>query len=415
MIQPRISLLHPTGNPFARQAAIALWEAHALQEVITCLNYAPSPQLDQLLQRFLKPLHQELERRRWLPPTLPCTTYPQAELQRIALLRSQLYRPLNLNPQTLADRVYAVLDRKVAQNHLNNLNGVYAYEDGAASTFSEAKKRGVQCFYDLPIVHYRHSQTLQQQEVEQFPQLAPALQSLQESPEKLARKDQEIALADLIFVPSTIVKQSLINVGVTTEKIIVLPFGSPHDYFLPQPKLDSTFRALFVGRVGPRKGVHYLLQAWQDLNLPDAELSLIGFNEFPPNWLSPYQEIFHYIPSIPHHLLAQYYTQASVFVFPSLIEGLALVLLEAMSCGIPIITTPNSGGSDIITDGVEGFIIPSRDINALQDKLEWCYRHPDTLQEMGIAARQKAESLNWGVYREGLMKAIQAHYFTLSP
>ncbi|WP_017305488.1 glycosyltransferase family 4 protein [Spirulina subsalsa] len=414
MIQPRISLLHPTGNPFARNAAIALWEAHALKEVITCLNYAPTPPLDQLLQRFLKPLHQELGRRSWLPPTLPCTTYPQVELQRIALLRSQLYRPLKLNPQTLADRVYAVLDRKVAQNHLNDLNGVYAYEDGAASTFWEAKKRGVQCFYDLPIVHYRHSQTLQQQELEQFPELAPALQSLQEPPKKLARKEQEIALADLIFVPSTIVKQSLIDVGVSSAKIIVLPFGSPHDYFLPQPKLDNIFRALFVGRVGPRKGVHYLLKAWQMLNLPQAKLSLIGFNEFPRSWLNQYQNLFHYIPSIPHRLLAQYYTQASVFVFPSLIEGLALVLLEAMSCGIPIITTPNSGGSDIITDGVEGFIIPIRDINALQEKLEWCYRHPEQLKQMGKAAREKAESLNWGLYRERLIIAIQNHYDHLS-
>ncbi|MHC5731280.1 MAG: glycosyltransferase family 4 protein, partial [Nostoc sp.] len=126
------------------------------------------------------------------------------------------------------------------------------------------------------------------------------------------------------------------------------------------PKLDRTFRALFVGRVGVRKGVHYLIKAWEELQLPQAELMLVGVNEFPETWLSQLPEGVNYIPSVPHTTLNQYYSNANVFVFPSLVEGFGLVLLEAMACGIPVITTTHTAGPDIITDGTEGFIVPIR-------------------------------------------------------
>jgi glycosyltransferase involved in cell wall biosynthesis len=96
-----------------------------------------------------------------------------------------------------------------------------------------------------------------------------------------------------------------------------------------------------------------------------------------------------------------------VFVFPSLVEGFGLVLLEAMACGIPIITTPNTGGPDIIIDGIEGFIIPIRDVEALKVKIAWCYSHPQELAKMGIAARKKAEQLTWERYRQKLAMIIK--------
>jgi glycosyltransferase involved in cell wall biosynthesis len=159
---------------------------------------------------------------------------------------------------------------------------------------------------------------------------------------------------------------------------------------------------LFVGRVEPRKGVHYLLQAWQELKLLQAELLLVGINDFPEGWLERYTEQIRYISSVPHASLNQYYSSANVLVLPSLVEGLALVQLEALACGIPLITTPNTGGSDIITDGIEGFIVPIRDTEMLKEKLEWCYQHPLELAEMGRAARRQAEQLTWERYRQKL-------------
>ncbi|MDJ1185071.1 glycosyltransferase family 4 protein [Roseofilum casamattae] len=412
MNNPRISLIHPTGNPNSREAALAIAEGGLLHEIITTIAYNPNSNIAALVNRLPSRLRDaiagELGRRTWIAPKgTTIRSYPWQEIVRVALVRSGLPRRFGLNNQQLTDFIYSSIDRQVARSHLNGLDAVYAYEDGAATTFTEAKKRGILCLYDLPIMFYQMSREIQAEEAERFPELAPALQAAKEPEWKLRRKEQEIELADRIFVASSITRQSLLNFNVNPEKISVIPYGAPLDYFQPQLKPDSCFRALYVGRVAPRKGIHYLLEAWKKINRPDAELCLIGINEFPTGWLNPYENLFRYIPPVPHHTLDRYYSSASVFVFPSLVEGFGLVLLEAMACGIPIITTPNTAGPDIITDGVEGFIVPIRDSQALQEKLEWCMDRPIELKAMGQAARKKAEKLTWMQYREKLQAEIR--------
>lgn len=412
MAAPRISLVHPTGNPFARNAAIAFWEMGWLQEIITSIAYNPnsaSPWLQVLPSRLRQVIQAELGRRTWIAPEgTRIRTYPWAEVVRIALAKTGLDQRLGWNRQLVADWVYARIDRQMARQHLTGLDAIYAYEDGAATTFTAAKVQGIRCLYDLPIAFYRTSRHIQAEEADRFPELAPALQASREPQWKLDRKEQEIQLADHIIVPSSFVQTSLVEAGVPLDRVSVIPFGAPIEYFIPRPQPPQKFRPLFVGRVGPRKGVHYLLSAWKQLALPNAQLCLVGINEFPAGWLDTYTDCIQHIPSVPHTSLSQYYHQASVLILPSLVEGMALVLLEAMACGLPIITTPNAGGPDIITDGVEGFIVPIRDPEALQERLEWCYRHPEALAEMGQAARQRAEQLTWVLYRQRLTQAVRS-------
>ena len=412
MSNRHISLIHPMGNPNSREAALALSEAGLLSEIITTIAYNPkgsfSHYLNLLPSSIKKRFADELGRRTWVPPEgVFIKTHPWQEAMRIALIRTGLNQRLGITLQQTVDWIYASLDRHVSQHHLQDLNAVYAYEDGAAATFQAAKQQGIFCFYDLPILFYRASRDIQTQEANNFPELASALQAAKEPAWKIERKEQEIALADHIFVASSFVKNSVVEAGVNPDKISVIPFGAPIDYFQPKPKTDNLFRALFVGRVSPRKGVHYLFQAWQNLRLPEAELLLVGLNEFPENYLQQYLEKVRFVPSVPHASLNNYYSSANVLVLPTLVEGMPLVVLEAMACGIPIITTPNSGIGDIITNGVEGFIIPVRDVEALQEKVEWCYCHPLELAKMGKAARQKAEQLTWSLYRQKLANRIK--------
>ncbi|MEQ8971701.1 MAG: glycosyltransferase family 4 protein [Coleofasciculus sp. C1-SOL-03] len=412
MFKPRISLIHPTSNPNSRNAALALSEVGLLHEVITTIAYNPQSSATHLLNllpsKVSNRITQELERRTWIPPNgVPIRTHLWQEVLRVALVKTGLSQHLGFGQHRPINWVYASLDYHVANHHLQNLDAVYAYEDGAATTFQAAKQQGILCLYDLPIPFYRLSQAIQLEEAERFPELAPALQAIQEPAWKIERKEQEVQLADHIFVASSFTKKSLLEIGVKPEKISIIPYGAPIDYFQPQPKPDNLFRALFVGRVSPRKGVHYLLEAWQQLQLPEAELLLVGINEFPEVGFAQYREIFRYVPSVPHASLNQYYSAANVLVFPSLVEGFGLVLLEAMSCSIPVITTPHTAGIDILTDGVEGFIVPIRDVEALKEKLEWCYHHPQELAEMGRAARRKAEQLNWQLYRKKLAQCVK--------
>lgn len=412
MSTPRISLIHQINPSNAQNAALAFAEANLLQEVITsiaCNAKAPAWHYLNLLPKKLKSaITDEMSRRSWVSlDGVPIQTYPWREIIRIFLSGTRLAPRLGLSYSGLVDWVYVSLDCQVAKHHLQGLDAIYSYEDLAATTFEVAKEQGIVCLYDLPIPFYRTTRHIMSQEAELFPELAPAIESIREPAWKIERKEREVQLADHIFVASSFTKKSLLEIGVEPEKVSVIPYGAPVEYFQPQPKPDNCFRVLFVGRVSPRKGIQYLLQAWQGLRLHNAELVLVGSNLCPANWLEQYKDICRHVRSTPHFLLNEYYSSASVFVFPSLVEGFALVLLEAMSCGIPVITTPHTAGFDIITEGVEGFIIPIRDVEALKEKLEWCSSHPQELAEMGRAARRKAEQLNWGRYRQLLASRIQ--------
>jgi len=89
------------------------------------------------------------------------------------------------------------------------------------------------------------------------------------------------------------------------------------------------------------------------------------------------------------------YQQSSVLVLPSIEEGFGVVIAEAMACGVPVIATPNTAAPDLIRDGVDGFIVPIRDVGALTDRLLALRNQPDLRQEMGMAARERIRAFSW--------------------
>ena len=402
----KVTFAHHINNPNARNVALALAEHNLLHQAITTFAYNPKSYLARFIQSLPKnigkPLEKELSRRIWTETEV--ITYPLKEILRIFLARTKLSSILGLDNKDLIDWVYVELDKQIAQSHLDEVDGIYLYEDLAATAFEKAKSKGILCLYDLPIPYYEMKERVMIEERSKFPDLSYEIDDLK--PGKLKRKQIEVQLADHIFVASSISKQSLLEIGINEEKITIIPYGAPVDLFKPLQKKDDVFRAIYVGRISTRKGVHYLLPAWEQLKLKNAELVLVGSNLFPKGWLEKYRDICIHIPSVPHILLNEYYSQGSVLVFPSLMEGFGLVILEAMACGIPVITTSNTGGLDIIDDGVDGFIIPIRDIEALKERIQWCYDHPDELAQMGVMARKKAEQLSWELYRKRLASKV---------
>lgn len=215
-------------------------------------------------------------------------------------------------------------------------------------------------------------------------------------PEKLIRRiEREYELCDRIIVPSTLAHRSHAEFGLGEKTVVVAP-GVDTEFFCPKsmPKADSIFRACFVGRVEPAKGVGYLLQAWNRLALPNSELLLVG--EIKPEMNSLLRM---YVNStvkltgiVTPRRLVDLYRDSDVFVFPSVNEGLAQVLLEAMSSGLPVIASNYSGADDLITQGKEGIIVPVRNVDRLIEAVSWCYRHRDETLAMGRAARVKVEN-----------------------
>ncbi len=217
----------------------------------------------------------------------------------------------------------------------------------------------------------------------------------------IERELREYEESDYIVVPSLFVKRTFLEKGFSGKKLIHNPYGVDLERFRPSGRPpDGIFRIIFAGSIGLRKGVHYLLKAFSELKLPKSELLLIGnfHGEIRPFW-DKYRGSFTWVDSLPPEKLPEYFSSGSVFVLPSLEEGLALIQLQAMACGLPLICTPNTGGGDLIEDGQEGFIIPIRDVEALKERLLYLYRHPAECVAMGRGAEIRVrKNFSWDDY-----------------
>lgn len=226
----------------------------------------------------------------------------------------------------------------------------------------------------------------------------------------ISRELLECEEADFVLCPSRHVVDSFLKQGISSNKLIFIPYGVELELFSPQPRKDSIFRILFVGTVGVRKGIIYLLEALKVLEI-QFECLIIGKVESDfKNLFQTYSPFFKHIERVEHSQLKYYYSNASIFVFPSLDEGMAYVQLEAMACGLPVICTPNSGGDSVIRDGQDGFIVPIRDPISIKDKIEYLYQNPSELQRMSQNSLLRAKEFTWERYgrelEETLLKLI---------
>ncbi len=226
----------------------------------------------------------------------------------------------------------------------------------------------------------------------------------------IERELEEYEQCDAIFVPSGFVERTFVDSGIPLSKLRKLTYGVDLEMFQQVPKDDSAFRVFFAGRIGVRKGIGYLLQATEQLVAKGAvEVWLAGDVEPEAQALvARRSDKVRLLGRLPRARLKWYYSQASVFVLPSVEEGLALVLAQAMACGVPVITTPNSGAEDIITDGVEGFIVPARDPEAIEDRLNRLIQDPGLRSHMASAALERAKGLRgWDSYGQRAMRAYK--------
>ena len=399
---------HPSGNTFCRAAARAFEQVGWLTEFHSCICWDPATPL----ARLLSPAQAaQLARRAFADiPLQRQHSHPWRELARLStphlpVLKRHEHGPLSV------DGVYRSFDRQLARRlpQLKTLRGVYLYEDAALHTFQQAERLGIHRFYDLPIGHWRAGREIFAAERELQPEWAVTLTGLLDGPAKLERKDQELALADRVIVPSAYVRATLIAAGFGAEKIDVVPFGSPPPHPLPapeQPRPQGPLKVLYVGSLGQRKGLSYALDAVAALG-SQVSLTLIGrptSRECRP-LLNAIQH-HRWIASLPHPQILEQMRQHDVLLFPTLFDGFGLVITEALSQGIPVITTLNSGAPECIRDGVEGFIVPIRSSQAIAARLQQLVDDPEQLVAMRQACLQRAAELSWAGYEQSLRLAV---------
>ncbi len=206
--------------------------------------------------------------------------------------------------------------------------------------------------------------------------------------------------ADRIVVASTFTKSTLLANGVREEKISVNPYGVDLTRFrIKEAAQARPFRFLFAGLISARKGIPLLLEAWRKLDLSDAELLIAGPISYtaPAEWLGSTPNV-RYLGKLANSDLAQLMAESDVFVFPSYFEGFALVLLEAMACGLPVITTTATAGPDIVTEGDDGWVMAPGDLETLIEKMRGSLEHRDQLRAMRLKARRTAERFSWDAF-----------------
>lgn len=214
------------------------------------------------------------------------------------------------------------------------------------------------------------------------------------------RRIKEYELADYILLPSEFVRQSFIEYGFKPEKLIKVPFGFTQlgisqGERIKVRKPGDAVTILYVGSVSVRKGLIYLIEAFRDLDYANKKLVIVG----PKAHVTGLENIeipegVEFTGTLKGADLENAYKSADIFCLPTIEEGLALVLGEALSYGIPIVTTVNSGASDLFDDNKEGFILPIRNSRALQEKMQLLVNDTELYNSMHIAAVKKSSELN---------------------
>jgi len=292
-------------------------------------------------------------------------------------------------------------DRRVRNFLKEGCDIFHGWNSQCLSSLKEAKEKGIVTVVERSSSHILTQMELIREEYETYDiKLKPELDVV------IERCLKEYEVADYVSVPSRFVYDSFIKKGFDRKQLILIPLGIDIEKYQPGEKKDKIFRVLFMGQISLRKGAQYLLKAFLELKLKNSELLLVG------GIGKDFRKIFEeYRKRIAlKHIpwsddLESICRQSSIFVFPSIEEGSALVNYIAMACGLPVITTFNSGSP--VRDGEDGFIIPIRDVEALKEKILYFYERPQEIKAMGTSARGEIENYTWEKYGEKLIKAYE--------
>lgn len=232
-------------------------------------------------------------------------------------------------------------------------------------------------------------------------------------PRTIAREEAEYAEADRITVPSTFAYRSFIEQGISAEKLRLLPYGVNLSRFQPVAEpVEGRFDILFVGGMSLRKGVQYLVQAYQKISHPAKSLTFVG---------APSQELItllkmrglwptdaRVLGHMPQTELKNVMSRSHVMVLPSIEEGLATVQAQAMACRCPVIGTFHTGADDLFSNADEGFIVPVRDVDALAERLQQLADHPEARAAMGQRALERVQGIGgWHDYGQKAMAIFE--------
>jgi glycosyltransferase involved in cell wall biosynthesis len=354
-------------------------------------------------------------RRRIDDPRLAALTHEAGVLPDMAA--AAIGRAKLIDPDTrhrMATRLYMSVRQSVASEacrHVADASCVVGYEGFALPAFDRAHALGRRArVLNYPVAHHRQRRIARLEENEREPDFAITWPDFDDWPAgHEERLDEEIRQADAVLVGSSYAADSFVAEGIDRSKMRVVPYGVDLNTFTPGSRLprkpSDPFKAIYVGQLTQRKGIAYLLRGYRQFARAGTQLTLVGSIVGSDAPLRPYADQFTHIAHQTRPALAAMYRQADVFVFPTLVEGMPLVVLEAMACGLPVIVTANGPG-DLVRDGVDGFVVPDRNADVISDRLDRLHRDPDLCVQMARSAALRARSFGWDTYAAKACRAL---------
>jgi glycosyltransferase involved in cell wall biosynthesis len=298
------------------------------------------------------------------------------------------------------------LCRRVIHRGLGSANCVYTFNSAGLELLRHARKRGAFTAMEQTVAPSIVEERLLEVERSDYPQWIPT-----RKPDPLQRafqerEEMEWDAADLILCGSEFVRDGIRASGGPADRCCVVPYGVRPPATTPTRDFrHSPLRVLTVGAIGLRKGAPYVLAAAKSL-MGTAEFRMAGelnVTAHARELLSAHVRLLGVVPRSEIH---QQFSWADVFLLPSICEGSATVCYEALSFGLPVITTPNTGS--VVRNGIDGFVVPIRSTESIIEKLERFDSDRDLLALMSRNARQRSADFTVEKYGERLLSSLGA-------
>jgi alpha-maltose-1-phosphate synthase len=400
---PQVLLAHP-GTQHAPRLAAELAERNALYRYWTGLAFAKDGLPYRLLSRGPKRVRALVAKRTLLRVSKrQMRSCPWLEVQTAIRRRAAVGSEHSFY---LRNRDF---QSRIAQREIERSDLVVGFDTSSWILAERCRRSGKPFVLDQSTVHPGTKERVFQRLQQRYPQWGQDFES--KTTELIDLEKREHTLATRIVVASSFTKSSLVEEGICDGRISVIPYGVDLENFAPRPKRDADrpVRFLFVGLVNARKGIPLLLEVWERLHRCGAELWIVGLVENHVRNLIPDLPGLHILGKIAHSELPAIFRQCDVFVFPSFFEGFALVLLEAMACGLPIIATDATAAPDLIQHPDEGTIVEAGNAEMLYVAMRRMIDSPEKLERMSQSARSRAETFSWQSYGDRWIQLLEEH------
>jgi len=407
----RVGVFHP-GAQQSWQRAVAFQDAGQLAWFATSAYFHPES-APVRAAGHLPPAIREPARRRLLRRHFPLLD--PAHVRRMGVTELAELGLRRLGADALAHPVNTWGNRRfgrqvVALMQREPVDVVWGFDTSALEVFRWAKPRGITCVLDQTIGHPAAMNAVMAAERARHPEFVRG-HDRPFSNAWIARQNAEIALADLVLCGSAFCAETLREQGCDPAKLRVVPYGHDETRWPDAPPqrrpLDGRpLELLFAGTLGPRKGAAHLLQAIERLPPETARLTLVGHRNVPKRTLDRYRARVRHVPQVPPGELPGLFRSADLLVLPSLFEGSALVLNEALAAGLGIVQSHAAG--DGAREGRTGTVLPEVSPEALATTIADLARSPDTVAAWQANAWADRHTRTWARYRARLPAVLAA-------